>query len=108
MNSEDLEKKLYGLVSELGQLLASERLAEAVTELIAGASKTKASLDRNIDGLLSLANIPTRSDYRRIETKVDSLQASVLSLSRKVDRLAGAKKAKKAKKKPSGSRSRKA
>ena len=95
MDSESVEKKLYALVSELGQLLASERLAEAVGEFIAGASKTKASLDRNIDGLLGLANIPTRTEYRRIETKVEALQASVLSLSRKLDRLGPTGKAKK-------------
>ena len=64
-------------------------------ELIAGAAKTKASLDRNIDGLLSMANIPPRAEYRRIETKIDSLQASVLSLSRKLERLESSQGSKK-------------
>ena len=92
---DNLEKKLYALAGELGQLLASERMAEALGELIAGAAKTKASLDRNIDGLLSMANIPTRAEYRRIETKIDSLQASVLSLSRKLERLESSQGSKK-------------
>ena len=47
----------------------------------------KATLDKNLDALLAMANIPSRADYQKMQAKLDSLQGSVMSLSRTVEKL---------------------
>ena len=88
MDVETLEKRLFGLVSDLSQLVGTQRVGELLGEILVGASRTKAGFDRNVESLLALASIPSRRDYRRLETKLASLQGSMLSLARKLDRLA--------------------
>mgnify|MGYP001495883600 CR=1 FL=1 len=87
MTVQQIEKRFYRLVSDLSSVLGAERVGDAIGEFLTGASKTKASVDRNLDTLLAMANIPSRADYRRLQTKLDSLQGSLMNLSRKLDRL---------------------
>lgn len=87
-STQGLDRKLYAWVSEMSDRLGAERVSELLGATLVGAAKTKASLDKNIDNLLALANIPSRGDYQRMQQRLDSLQGSVMNLTRKLNSLA--------------------
>lgn len=47
----------------------------------------KRAVDKNMQTLLSVLNVPSRADYHRVLTKIETLQGSVVNLSMKLDRL---------------------
>jgi hypothetical protein len=49
--------------------------------------ETKGRIDRNVQTVLQLLNLPTRADLTRLHTKLDVIQGSLVNLSLKVDRL---------------------
>lgn len=71
-------------------LLGRKDLARGVSNAAVGAVKTKGRLDKNLETLLHLLNIPSRTDYHRLLVKVEHLQGSVVNLSLKLDRLLAA------------------
>lgn len=83
----DVEKKLYGLLSELGDRVGAERVQQLMETAMSSAVRTKKAVDRNVDTLLSMANIPSRRDYDRMRLKIDALQGTILNLTRTVDDL---------------------
>ena len=76
------------------------RLAEdllkrpVVAQAFAGALKrgleTKGAIDRNLQTVLSLLNLPSRADVNRLITKLEVIQGNLTNLSLKVDRLEAA------------------
>ena len=84
---EDVEKRFYEFLSEVGDRVGAERLQQLVEGAITGAVRTKKVVDKNVESFLSLANIPSRREYERMRAKLDALQGSVLNLSRAVDDL---------------------
>jgi hypothetical protein len=90
MSKDGIEKKVYGWVAEVGDRVGADRLGNLFGGALVGVAKTKATLDKNLDALLAVANIPSRGDYRRMQSKLDSLQGSVMSLSRTVEQLRAA------------------
>ena len=87
-SAEGLDKKLYSWVSEVGERFGADRVNELLGATLVSAVKTKATVDKNIDNLLAMANIPSRADYHKMQRRLDSLQGSVMSLTRKIDALA--------------------
>jgi hypothetical protein len=57
-----------------------------MTALQAG-METKGHIDRNMQTLLGLLNLPSRADLNRITTKLEVLQGSLTNLNLKVDKL---------------------
>src|SRR5512143_965575 len=51
------------------------------------ATKSRDQAEKNLDVLLHLLNLPTRTDLQRLQAKIDHLQGSLVNLSMKVDRL---------------------
>jgi hypothetical protein len=49
--------------------------------------ETKGHIDRNMQTLLGLLNLPSRADLNRITTKLEVLQGSLTNLNLKVDKL---------------------
>jgi hypothetical protein len=84
---EDVEKKIYEMLSEVGDRLGAERLQQIVEGALSGAARTKEAVDKNFGALLSLANIPSRREYDRMRVKLDALQGSVMNLTRMVEDL---------------------
>jgi len=85
-------KRLYGLGEEkLGrfaeELLANPRVAEAFSAALRKALETKGRVDRNLQTVLALLNLPSRGDVNRLITKLEALQGSLVNLNLKVDRL---------------------
>ena len=83
----DVEKRFYEFLSEVGEKIGAERIEQFVENALTGAARTKKAVDKNVEALLSLANIPSRRDYDRMRAKLDALQGSIINLTRTVDDL---------------------
>ncbi len=69
------------------ELLANPRFAETLSNAVRKGLETKGRLDRNMEMLLALFNLPSRADLQRLATKLDAIQGSLVNLNLKVDRL---------------------
>lgn len=78
------EERLARLAEEL---LANPRFADAFSRALQSALETKGRVDRNMQTLLALLNLPSRTDVNRLLTKLDAIQGSLVNLNLKVDRL---------------------
>lgn len=72
------------------ELLGRKDVARGASHAAAGAAKAKGRLDKNIETLLHLLNVPSRTDFDKLLVKVEHLQGSVVNLSLKLDRLLAA------------------
>ena len=85
-------KRLYGFGEEqLGrfadELLSNPRVAEAFSAALQRAFETKGRVDKNMQMILALLNLPSRADLNRLVTKLEAIQGSLVNLNLKVDRL---------------------
>jgi len=80
-----LSKDLLSRLAE--ELLANETLSQALGAAMRKGLETKGRIDRNVQTVLQLLNLPTRADLTRLHTKLDVIQGSLVNLSLKVDRL---------------------
>ena len=69
------------------ELLANPRMADAFSATLHRAARTKGQVDRNMQMLLGLLNLPSKADYNRLLSKIESLQGSLVNLNIKLDRL---------------------
>lgn len=72
------------------ELLRRPAIAEQVGKMLQGAAKTKGRVDKNVEALLHLMNLPSRSDLEKLRVKLDALQGSLVNLNIKLDRLLAA------------------
>lgn len=54
--------------------------------------ETKGAIDRNLQTVLGLLNLPSRADFGKLLTKLDVIQGSLANLNIKVDRLLAAER----------------
>jgi hypothetical protein len=78
------EKRLNVLAEEV---LSNPRFAEILGGTVQKAMETKGRVDRNMQTLLGLLNLPSRADYRKLATKIEALQGSLVNLNIKLDRI---------------------
>ncbi|HUI25211.1 MAG TPA: hypothetical protein VL403_03930 [Candidatus Kryptonia bacterium] len=76
------------------ELFRNRSVTDGVAKTIRRAAQTKGQIDRNMQTLLSLLNLPSRADYHKLLTKIEALQGSILNLNMKLDRLLAASAAK--------------
>lgn len=102
-------KRLYGFGEErlarlAEELLSNPRFAEALSRALQSAFATKGKMDRNMQTLLGLLNLPSRTDVNRLLTKLEAIQGSLVNLNLKVDRLMSGQAARRrrAARKPAG------
>lgn len=86
------EEKL-GLFAE--EILANQRVTEALATALTRAAETKGKVDRNMQLLLGALNLPSKQDFNRLVSKVEALQGSLVNLNIKLDRLLAGREAKK-------------
>lgn len=84
---KSFDKLFSDFVSEASKQLGSRRVLDALAEILVTAGRAKATVDKNFDGLLALANIPSRRDLQRLTDKVDGLHGTLMNLSRKLEAL---------------------
>ena len=69
------------------ELLSNPKMAEAFSSALQSAAKTKGQVDKNMQMVLGLLNLPSKADYNRLLSKIEALQGSLVNLNIKVDRL---------------------
>ena len=78
-------------------LLGRPGVTDGITKLAQRAFKTKGRVDKNVETLLHLLNLPSRADYHALRVKIEHLQGSLINLNMKIDRLLAAPERKKKK-----------
>lgn len=69
------------------ELMSSPRFAEFLGTAVQQAMATKGRVDRNMQTILSLLSLPSKADYKKLSSKVEALQGSLVNLNIKLDRL---------------------
>jgi hypothetical protein len=72
------------------ELLSNPRFAQMFMSAVQTGLETKGHIDRNIQTVLWLLNLPSRADLNKLATKLDVLNGSLTNLHLKVDRLLAA------------------
>jgi len=72
------------------ELLQRPLVAKAFAGALQRGLETKGAIDRNVQTVLSLLNLPSRAD--RLLTKLEVIQGNLTNLSLKVDRLESAQR----------------
>ncbi len=88
MARNSVEASLFSIVQELGKVFGEERVMGVVNNVVKSAATAKANIDSNVDTVLWLANLPTRGDFTRLDTKLETIERTLINLTRKVDKLA--------------------
>lgn len=78
------EARLMQLAEEL---LSNPTMAETFSSALHRAARTKGQVDRNMQMILGMLNMPSKADYNRLLSKIESLQGSLVNLNIKLDRL---------------------
>lgn len=85
-----LDRLVLQWMTDVGERLGAERVGDALSGALAGVAKTRAVVDRNVASLFSMTSSPSRREYERMHERLDALQTSVASLSKRLDVLARA------------------
>ena len=90
------ERNLFQWLREMGEdqmsrvfeeLMSSRSFTELLGKTVEQAMATKGTVDRNMQTILDLLNIPSKADYKKLTTKVEALQGSLVNLNIKLDRI---------------------
>ena len=71
----------------LEELMSSRSFTDLLGKTVEQAMATKGTVDRNMQTILDLLNIPSKADYKKLTTKVEALQGSLVNLNIKLDRI---------------------
>ena len=69
------------------EALSHPTVSGFMKQALRNASSTKGKIDKSMDTLLALLNLPSKEDYNRLLAKVETLQGSLVNLNIKLDRL---------------------
>ena len=83
----------------LQDVLGRPGVADGLAKMAQRAAKTKGQVDKNVETVLHLMNLPSRADYHKLLVKIEHLQGSLVNLNMKLDRLMAAQDRPKTKKK---------
>ena len=84
-------EEVFGVFLE--ELSKNPKVREQVGKTLERAVDAKRVVDKNMQTMLSVLNVPSRADFHRVLTKIEALQGSVVNLSMKIDRLVAAQEA---------------
>lgn len=81
------------VVQILSELVGRQGVAGHISKTIGQAADTKERVDRNVQFILSLLNLPSRADFARLHARLEGIQGGLVNLNMKIDRLIAAQKA---------------
>ena len=96
MASREDDRSIFQRLIELGEgqvkglleeVMSSPRFAEVAGKTLQQAMATKGKVDRNMQTILGLLNLPSKADYKKLSTKIEALQGSLVNLNIKLDRI---------------------
>jgi len=68
-------------------LFSQAPVCEVEEKTLQNATETKEKVDQNMEALLALLSIPSKTDYELLLAKVEEVQGNLLNVSMKLDRL---------------------
>src|ERR1043166_5232164 len=74
----------------LQEILGRPGVTDGLAKMMQSAAKTKGRVDKNVEMMLHLLNLPSRADYHKLLVKIEHLQGSLVNLNMKLDRLLAA------------------
>jgi len=74
----------------LQEVLSRPGVTENLSKVMHRAVKTKGQVDKNVETMLHLLNLPSRADYHKLLVKIEHLQGSLVNLNMKLDRMLAA------------------
>ena len=74
----------------LQDVLGRPGVTDGLAKMFQRAAKTKGQVDKNVETVLHLMNLPSRADYHKLLVKIEHLQGSLVNLNMKLDRLVAA------------------
>jgi hypothetical protein len=74
----------------LEEVLGRPGVTDGLAQVVKRAAQTKGRVDKNVETLLHLLNLPSRADYNKLLVKMEHLQGSLVNLNMKLDRLLAA------------------
>ena len=74
----------------LEEVLGRRGVSDGLAKVVKRAAQTKGRVDKNVETLLHLLNVPSRADYQKLLVKIEHLQGSLVNLNMKLDRLLAA------------------
>jgi hypothetical protein len=74
----------------LEDVLGRPGVTDGLSKVVKRAAQTKGRVDKNVETLLHLLNLPSRADYNKLLVKIEHLQGSLVNLNMKLDRLLAA------------------
>jgi hypothetical protein len=72
------------------ELLSNKVVADQLGKTLGRAMTAKKRVDKNMQTMLSLLNVPSKADLSRLQHKLEALQGSVVNISMKLDRVLAA------------------
>src|SRR5436190_19636777 len=69
------------------EVLSHPTVSAAVEKAFRNAAATKGAMDRDLNAMLELFNVPSKADYNKLLAKVETVQGSLVNLNIKLDRL---------------------
>lgn len=81
------QRSIFTVLGNVASVLGEERVFGAAAEMIKTVARTKAAVDSNVATLLGMANLPSRSEVESLRNQLEVLQASVSTLTRKINKL---------------------
>jgi len=91
--SDDLAEKERAILTKdklqrlAEELISNPRFAQVFMTAVQAGLETKGHIDRNMQTVLGLLNLPSRADLNKLATKLEVLQGSLTNLNLKVDKL---------------------
>jgi hypothetical protein len=83
----------------LQEMMGRPGVADGLAKMLQRAAKTKGQVDKNVETMLHLMNLPSRADYHKLLVKIEHLQGGLVNLNMKLDRLIASQEHQKPKKK---------
>jgi hypothetical protein len=85
-------EKLYeageeGFARFAKDLLSHPKFSETMERALRNAAATKGVVDRNVEVVLGMLNVPSKADYNKLLAKVETVQGTLVNLNIKLDRL---------------------
>jgi len=98
-SSDEVRSAVRGIVERgeevigvfLEELLGNLHVRDELTKTVRRAAGARKRVEGNIESVLTLLSVPTRSDYRQLAKRIDELQGSLLNINMKLDRLLAAR-----------------
>jgi hypothetical protein len=71
----------------LKELLSNPTVTAVAKKALKNATLTKGKIDRGVDTLLLLFNLPSKDDYNKLLAKIETVQGNLVNVNMKLDRL---------------------